>query len=308
MPTLELEKEVKWIASPRDLIQLMRPHQWVKNLFVFPAPLFGHALTHFEPVLLLGVTFIAFCLLSSAVYVFNDVLDYRHDRTHPSKRTRPIAAGRVGTKTGVVFGLVLCLLALALSWTIGTALGIVALLYLANNVAYFVLFKKKVVADVLSIALGFLLRILAGAHATGIEPSSWLVVCGFSLALFLGFCKRRSEIGLFDAGSDAEQSRAVLNVYSEDKLNLLCTSTATIAIVTYMLFTVSPATIETHGTTYMIYTSPFVVYAVFRYLMKALELRAEDASTSAMRDPGFIAAGLGWIGSAAWIIYALGNA
>jgi 4-hydroxybenzoate polyprenyltransferase len=291
------------VPSSSSFLRLLRPRQWVKNFFVLPAPLFGHKLDSFKSVLCLTGVFIAFSLLSSAVYVLNDLIDAEADRQHPVKRLRPIAAGRVSVKAALGLSLCLFFVTLALASSLGAGFALVCLVYLLNNISYSFFFKRRVIADVLSIALGFMLRILAGAVALDVEPSNWLMLCGFSVALFLGFCKRRSEIGRFSDGEQAGGARAVLSIYTEEKLNLLTSSTATMAIVTYMLFTVSPETRALHGTAAFLYTSPFVVYCVLRFLMKALELHGEDAAETIFKDLGFLSAGLGWVLTVAWILY-----
>ena len=288
-------------ARLRTLIRTMRVRQWVKNVFVLPAPLFGASLDELSSYLLVGATFFAFCFLASGVYILNDVIDRDADRNHPLKRDRPIAAGVVSPRAAVLFGLILLAAGFATALSVNQSVALLAAFYLTNNLIYNAILKHKLVADVLSISLGFLCRVLAGAYAVELEPSSWLFICGMSLALFLGFCKRRSELVVVDQEA-AHNTRTVLEKYSTETLNLLCGSTATLALITYMLFTVSEQTVRRHGTTDLIYTSPFVIYAVLRYLIKAVEGRAEEASV-VLWDFGFLLAGLGWLASAAWILY-----
>jgi 4-hydroxybenzoate polyprenyltransferase len=247
--------------------------------------------------------FLAFCFLSSAVYSFNDVVDAEADQQHPKKRFRPVASGAVTKLTAVLVGCFFVLLSATITWKLGPMVSLIALLYLLNNVAYSIFLKQKVVADVLSIAAGFLFRILAGAVAVDVQPSSWLLICGFSLAIFLGFCKRRSELGRLSPDARENEARPVLLVYSAEKLDLLCCSAATLTILTYMLFTVSPETVARHGTTVLVYTCPFVIYCVFRFLMKSLELKGEDATVALLRDAGFLTAGAGWVLMVLSILY-----
>lgn len=290
-------------------LRLLRPKQWAKNVFVLAAPLFGHSLVGEGGVLrldqftLLGGAFAAFCALSSAVYVLNDIFDAEADRKHPIKRHRPIAAGDVSPSAALGWAVALIALSASLALAVGVQFGLILLAYLANCLSYFLFFKQKVVSDVLSIAVGFMLRILGGAVAVGVTPSSWLMICGFSIAIFLGFSKRRSEIELYLDGEAAALVRSVFGVYTREKLNLLCAVTAAISIVTYMLYTVSPETIATHKTERLIYTSPFVVYCVLRFLLKAMEVCGEDAAETIFTDKGFLVAGLGWTASVLWILY-----
>jgi 4-hydroxybenzoate polyprenyltransferase len=293
-------------------LRLLRPRQWAKNLFVLAAPLFGHSLVgeggalRLDQFALLGGAFAAFCALSGAIYVLNDVFDAEADRKHPVKRHRPIASGEVRPSAALGWAGVLIAVSASLAVAVGVQFGLILLAYLANSLSYFLFFKRKVVSDVLSIAVGFMLRILGGAVAVGVSPSSWLMICGFSIAIFLGFSKRRSEIELYLDGESAALVRSVFGVYTREKLNLLCAVTAAISIVTYMLYTVSPETIATHRTEQLIYTSPFVVYCVLRFLLKAMEVRGEDAAETIFADKGFLAAGLGWAASVVWILYGQG--
>ncbi|MBI4605185.1 MAG: UbiA prenyltransferase family protein [Planctomycetes bacterium] len=289
----------------REHLRLLRPKQWVKSFFVLPAPLFGlaHAQATAPKLASLAAAFAAFCLLSSFVYAVNDVLDAEADRRHPTKKLRPVASGSVGVGSALSLAGGLLVLGSCLSAAAGAGFAGIMLGYLANNAAYIFLLKDRVIADVLSISVGFMLRILGGAVAVGVEPSSWLMICGFSVALFLAFCKRRSEVEIYRDAQAAADVRTVFRSYTAEKLNLLAGATAAIAIVTYMLFTVSPETVERHGTKALIYTSPFVVYCVFRYLMKAMELRGEDAAETVLKDTGFLAAAAGWLAAVAWILY-----
>lgn len=285
-------------------LEILRPKQWIKSGFLLPAPLFGHALGSAESFVRLGAAVLGFSLLSSAVYIANDILDAEADRHHPAKRLRPVSSGRVRPAGAALLAGALLLAAMGIAAAVSTELLWIACLYVLNNILYFAFLKRRTVADVLSIAVGFMLRILAGAAAVGVEPSYWLMICGFSLALFLGFCKRRSECGRHADPAVAAVARHVLSRYTEEKLNILMGSTATLSILTYMLFTVSPDTVARHGTGALIYSSPFVVYGVYRYLLKAIELEGEDATEVLLKDPAFLVAGLGWAAAVTWTLYA----
>jgi 4-hydroxybenzoate polyprenyltransferase len=293
-------------SGPRllDYWSLLRPRQWTKNLFVFPAALFGlaHVGVSGLEVARLLLAFVGFCLISSFVYVLNDILDVRSDGLHPKKRHRPIANGRVSR--GAAFALASGLFALAIvaGFSVGHDFTWTLFGYVLNSFLYLLLLKERVIADVLAIALGFMLRIFGGAAAAGVEPTSWLAVCGFSLALFLGFCKRRSEINCYESEEVAAEVRVVFRSYTKAKLDVLVGVMAAVTIVTYMMFTVSPDTVRLHGTTSLIYTSPFVVYCVLRFLMKSLEQKGEDAAETLFMDSGFLAAGVGWAIAVVWIL------
>jgi 4-hydroxybenzoate polyprenyltransferase len=276
------------------LIRLARPTHWVKNGFV-AGPLifanpdsFGHALAQ-------SATAVAvFSLMASAIYCFNDVLDAESDRAHPTKRTRPIAAGLVSPELGVAWGCVLAAVAIALSWFL-LPLAVLAVLgaYVVNNVVYNARVKAVAIADVLSIATGFVLRLVAGAIAIGVVASSWLLVCGFSLALFLGFGKRRSELALAEQG---RVYRPVLRAYTASTLDSAMGITATLTLMCYMLYTIAPETRETHGTANLIYTVPPVFYAMFRFIFKVQLANGESPEELLLGDRVMLAMGGAWVG------------
>ena len=282
-------------------LELARPSHWVKNVFVLAGVVFGHA---WEDSTLLAAAFIttfAFCLASSAVYAFNDSLDAEQDRDHPDKRDRPVARGAVTTREAFAIAGVLAIASLAAAaWVGATAAGIVAA-YLALNIAYTLGLKRMPVVDVFVIAAGFMLRLLAGTSGIGVEPSQWLLACGFLLTLFLGFAKRRAELARL--ADDAAQHRAVLDAYSTgflDKAILVCVVGM---VVTYAAYTVSPDTASLHGTGHLIVTLPWVLLGTFRYLFR-LHFRGGggDPAEEVIRDPVLAAAGAGWIATVLWLI------
>jgi len=176
------------------ILRAMRPHQWVKNLFVLAALVFSKHL--FDPVYAVrsGAAFALFCLLSGAVYILNDILDLENDRQHPEKRTRPIASGRLGVPVAAAVVLILAPVVLWLSFRLSGPFGWVVVTYAVLNLGYSVYLKHVVILDVMIIAAGFLLRAVGGAFVIGVEISSWLILCTMLLALFLGFVKRRQEL------------------------------------------------------------------------------------------------------------------
>jgi 4-hydroxybenzoate polyprenyltransferase len=275
------------------LIRLARPKHWVKNGFV-AAPLLFARPEHFSrAVLLSGVAVAVFSLIASAIYCFNDVLDAESDRAHPTKRTRPIAAGQVSPALGVVWGLVLGAAALALAWwqLPPAFLGVLGA-YVLNNAFYNARVKQIAIADVISIATGFVLRLVAGAIAISVVASSWLLVCSFSLALFLGFGKRRSELAL------AEQGRAyrkVLKAYSTTTLDSAMSISATLTLMCYMLYTIAPETQATHHTANLVYTVPPVFYAMFRFIFRVQEAKGESPEELLLSDRVMLGTGVAWV-------------
>jgi 4-hydroxybenzoate polyprenyltransferase len=275
-----------------DLIKLARPEHWLKNVFVIVPLLFG-GLPTWHKAFQSGWAFGCFCLLASGIYGLNDVLDASKDRHHPRKRNRPVASGAVPAFIAVPFsvGLIAASLAPAAAVLPGKFL-LVAILYVLNNVLYFLYFKQRVIVDVLIIAIGFVLRLIAGCAAIGIHPSSWILVCGFSLAMLLGFGKRRLEIEELEL---ADNYRVTLLSYSEAKLNLLLGITTSICLLSYMLYTVSPQTVQTHHTENLVYTIPIVTYGIFRYLFKVQEHKHDGPVEILVKDPVFMLTGLIWI-------------
>jgi 4-hydroxybenzoate polyprenyltransferase len=279
------------------LVRLARPYQWVKNSFVLVGLLFGHAWGDGRTLRDAALVFAAFCLASSAVYVFNDIADRAADRAHPQKRRRPVASGEVGFAAASSFSalLALCGLALALAAS-PVALAIVAA-YLALNTGYSLGLKHVAILDVFIIAAGFMLRILAGTLGIGIAPSQWLLLCGMMLTVFLGFAKRRAELIAFEAlDGEPGDHRRVLADYSPAVLDRMIAVSAGGVIVSYALYTVSSATALTHGTGNLVLTLPFVLYGVFRYLwLLHRGGGGGDPSRELLRDAHLLGATLGWL-------------
>ena len=267
-----------------DLLRLMRPHQWVKNAFVFTGLLFGHAWHDANLVTQVVMAFAAFCLVSSAVYVFNDIVDLEQDRLHPKKCLRPLAAGKVGLSAAVMLALLLGVLGLVLAYSASPKVLLILVGYALMNIAYTLRLKHVVILDVFIIATGFMLRILAGTLGVGIPPSQWLLLCGLMVTLFLGFTKRRAEI--IALAEDKAAHRKVLEHYSPVLLDKMIGITAAGLIMSYSLYTMNADTIRIHGTANLIYTVPFVMYGVFRYIyLLHHQSRGGDTARDLVRDP-----------------------
>ena len=276
------------------LLRLLRPHQWVKNGFVFVGLLFGHAWNDADKLAAALLAFAAFCLLASGVYVLNDLADRERDRQHPKKRLRPLAAGTV-TVPAALAAAALCLGGgLALAFVGPGRAPWLFVAYLAINAGYSLGLKHVVILDVFIISAGFMLRLLAGTLGVGIAPSHWLLLCGLLLTLFLGFAKRRAELLVLDG--DGGGHRRVLEHYSPALLDQFITVAAAGTVVSYSLYTVSVETIALHGTPRLIYTLPFVLYGMFRYLL-LLHRRGGggDPARELLSDRHLIAAFLGWL-------------
>jgi len=246
------------------LLAALRPRQWAKNALLLIALVFAQRASDPASVraALLGV--LSFCMLASAVYLGNDILDLERDRLHPEKRLRPIASGRLSIGLAAVTAVALCASALLLALFLPRTFLACALGYLALQIAYSTRFKHVVLLDVFAIAAGFVLRIVAGAEAIEVPVSNWLYICAMLLALFLALAKRRAELTLL--GREAAQHRAILAEYSIQLTDQLLTIAASSAVLSYALYTVSAETVAKFGSDRLKLTLPFVLFGLFRYL------------------------------------------
>jgi len=246
-----------------DLLKTMRPKQWTKNIFIFAALVFDEKL--FIPELLAKTVaaFILFCLISSAVYLINDLVDIEKDRQHPVKRHRPLASGQLKPSVALVAAVLIPLVCLPLSFVLKPFFGLVALSYLIVMIAYSFVLKNIVIIDVLTIAAGFVLRVAAGAIIVEVERfSPWLYVCMTLLALFQGFGKRRHELVVLEGS--ANEHRPSLNEYNLQLLDEMIAVVTSATVVAYSLYTFSAPNLPANHA--MMLTIPFVLYGIFRYL------------------------------------------
>jgi 4-hydroxybenzoate polyprenyltransferase len=251
------------MSVPAAILLSMRPRQWGKNLFVFAGVIFSQHL--FSPLILTALgAFAIFCALSGAIYLLNDVADAEKDRLHPSKRKRPVASGALAPATALGAGLLILGGSLALSFWLSGRFGLVALAYGALLTAYSVWLKHLVILDVLTVAVGFVLRAVAGAVAIDVEISGWLLICTVLVALFLALGKRRHEY--LALRSEAAAHRPILAEYSEGFLDQMIAVVTASTVTAYALYTMSPETVAKFHTRLLPLTLPFVIYGVFRYL------------------------------------------
>ena len=276
-------------------LRLLRPHQWLKNAFVLVGLLFGHAWNQPDIVLKALAATAAFCLLSSSVYIFNDLMDREQDRLHPQKRHRPLASGTISVPFALGLLAVCMIFALDLVFRVVGQAQWVFLAYLCVNIAYTLRLKHVVILDVFLISAGFMLRLLAGTLALGIPPSQWLLLCGLMLTLFLGFAKRRAELNAMRTDDGAKAHRRVLEQYSPPLLDQLITIAVACTVLSYSLYTVDDDTVALHGG-HLWVTVPFVLYGMFRYLY-LLHRRGGggDAAEALLNDRHLVLAVLGWL-------------
>lgn len=247
-----------------NLIRCLRPGQWTKNLLVFAGLLFGRRLFDVQADAQALLAFAIFCALSGAVYLVNDVADRESDRKHPVKARRPIAAGIVPVPTALFTAVVLIVGALAASVLLGSMFTLVAAAYVVLQLLYSGPLKHIVIIDVLTLAMGFVLRAVAGAVAVRVEISHWLLVCTVLLALFIGLAKRRHEIVLL--AGDAPTHRPILGEYSPYLLDQMIAVVTASTLIAYIFYTISPETQTKFGTVWLELTIPFPLYGIFRYL------------------------------------------
>ncbi|GAB3502673.1 decaprenyl-phosphate phosphoribosyltransferase [Curvibacter fontanus] len=276
------------MSKTSRLIRLMRPHQWLKNAFVFAGLLFSQSWHNGPLVERVLYAFLAFCCFSSLVYILNDWRDRAVDAQHPIKRLRPLASGAVGPREALALAAALLVAGLALAWGSRVLLLILAL-YVALNMAYSWRLKHVPVVDVSIIASGFMLRLLAGTMAVGIPPSRWLLLTGLFIALFLGFSKRKAE-----TFHQPGQQRAVLEHYPPALLDTYMAVTMTATVITYGLYATSIEAMQQHGER-LVYTVPVVVFGLLRYAYQVHRGRGEDVSRDLLRDPWILAAGIAWV-------------
>ena len=266
-PTITYKIDVLTSSRRRMLslfIATIRPHQWSKNLFIFAPLLFGRKLTDLSAIGSASIAFAAFCLLASALYIFNDWIDAEEDRAHPEKRKRPISSGELSVVAALSFAVVLAAAALFLSSLIGIKFLAIGISYFLLIAGYCLLLKRFMVLDCIVIASGFVLRVIGGAVAINVAPTHWLIACTFLLALFLAFSKRRQE--LLTLSNDAAEHRKVLGQYSVTYLEQVNIILVGAAVVSYALYTVAAETVERFGTDALIYGTVFVIYGMLRYL------------------------------------------
>ncbi len=285
-----------------EILRTMRPHQWIKNLFVLSPLVFGLKLTEIDQVGLGLVAAALFSVLSGAVYLLNDVIDREKDRLHPLKRLRPIAAGRLSVPAALGALFVLVLAALGGSLLLDERLVLVSGGYLLLNVLYSLWLKHVVFVDLVCIAAGFILRIQAGAIAVGVELSLWLVLCTFLLAVFLGLGKRKHELVVW--GDAAAARRRVLSSYRLSHLNLALGVMTAVTTLAYLLYTTSERTVAFFGTHKLVLTVPFIVYGLVRFLQILESHRDEDSPTDYMlRDIPLMGSIVLWAGTVVAILY-----
>jgi 4-hydroxybenzoate polyprenyltransferase len=247
-------------------IKLLRPKQWIKNLFVFAALVFSHHLFDWEFVQLSLIGFALFSATASTIYVVNDIVDRDRDRAHPKKKHRPIASGAISVPSAISTAILVLGLVIPTTFGLPIKFGFCLAIYFVMNLSYSLFLKEVVLIDVFVIAIGFMLRVVGGAFVIGVPISSWLILTTMFLSLFLGVAKRRGELVMLEAKGETASTRKVLEHYSVEFTEQLLTICASGFVISYALYTVSDRTVKIFGTENLIFTTPFVLFGVFRYL------------------------------------------
>lgn len=245
-------------------LRLARPRQWSKNIFIFAGLIFSRQFYNTDDILSTVYAFFIFSLLSSSIYILNDILDYEEDKVHPIKSKRPIAAGEIERRRAWIISFILLTISLLTAFLLNIWFLMVCIVYALLMIFYSWKVKQIVILDVLFVALGYVLRAVAGALVINVEISSWLLLCTLLLALFLVLSKRRTEI--VTLGEEALKHRKILVQYPVSLLNQMIAIVTSACIVSYCLYTLAPETVAKFNTRNLIITVPFVIYGIFRYL------------------------------------------
>jgi 4-hydroxybenzoate polyprenyltransferase len=262
-----------------EIFKSLRPQQWIKNLFIFAPVIFSRNILNGPLVLKTAAAFVAFCLIASAHYIFNDIRDLEEDRLHPVKSKRPLASGRLKTGPAVLACVVIAVLGLSVAATVNRGVLMISAAYLVLQVLYSLRLKHVVILDVFVVAAGFVIRVVAGGLAIEVAISSWLLICTMLLALFLAMEKRRYEIVLLKG--EAANHRPILKEYNTTLLDQMISVVTASTLIAYCLYTISEETVAKFGTRKLIYTVPFVLYGIFRYLY-LIHLKAGGGSPESL--------------------------
>jgi 4-hydroxybenzoate polyprenyltransferase len=298
----EKEQQVE-PSSFRAVMDSLRMHQWVKNSLLFAGIVFSGQLTNLISLLTACVAFAVFCLVSSGVYLLNDLADREADRKHPVKRHRPLASGRLSPRTAAAACLLLLAFGVGGGFAIGYAFGCLVCVYVGQNLAYSMALKRVAILDIMMVAGGFVIRAVAGAVAISSTASPWLVICSLMLALFVACGKRRHELNLLQ--NHAADHRENLTEYTPELLDLMMAITGCAGVMTYVLYALSPWAYARNGSFALALTVPTVLYGVFRflYLVHHKEAGGEPSRLFVM-DKGLLFNGVLWLAVTCFAVYA----
>jgi 4-hydroxybenzoate polyprenyltransferase len=284
-------------------LQLIRVHQWIKNIFVFVPILFSLHIFEEDYLLTTIFAFFVFCLASSAIYVINDLVDIDADSSHPLKKNRPLPSGAISKSSALITAALLLILVFWFVFYFNYEFILIVISFVVLNVLYSFLLKNIVILDIFSIAAGFALRVLGGAFAIQVPISSWLLLTTMFISLFLGVMKRHSELSIISEESN-KSSRKVLAQYSLNFVDQIATVAAAGVIICYALYSVAPRTISVFDTEKLIYTTPFVVFGIFRYMyLEYMSKKGENTTRIMASDIPMIVTVILYIITTILIIY-----
>jgi 4-hydroxybenzoate polyprenyltransferase len=288
----------------RKYLSLFRAQHWIKNLFIFLPLFFSVRITHIDLLVQTSIAFLSFCLISSGVYIFNDLRDVDADRLHPQKKFRPLASGSVSGPVSAIFMVSLVLVGLFISWSLGLSIFALTLLYLVMNVAYSLKLKHFSIIDIFIIAMGFVIRIFVGGVVTGTTIYAWIVVMTFLLALFIALAKRRNDVIIYMETNT--KVRKVIDGYNLTFIDSAMMVMAAVILVSYIMYTVSPEIVAKFNTDKVYLTSIFVVLGILRYMQVIFVESNGGSPTEILFKDRFIQLCLaGWFVTFAILIYHL---
>lgn len=286
-----------------NIVKLIRVRQWIKNFFCFAPILFAGQLLNTELFTKNILAFLAFCAVSSSVYIINDIIDIEADRVHKKKRFRPIASGEISIKQAIIILIIISAITVLLSSLINLYFVITVAAYFLINLLYSVKVKHVVILDVFFISFGFMLRVIGGAAAIQVSLSSWMILTTIFISLFLAISKRRAELSQMEL-DNLDKQRKVLNFYGIEFTDQMNTIAATGTIICYALYTVSEKAVSTFHTDNLIYTTPFVIYGIFRYLYLIHKKNLGESPTQIVtKDIPIILTTILWLIVSVFIIY-----
>ena len=277
----------------KNYIFLLRPKHWIKNSFIFAPVIFAKQINLLNIKISL-LAFAAFSLIASAIYIINDIADIEEDKKHPRKSKRPLPAGKIAIKKAIFFDIFLIIFSITIGFLVNKNIVIILSIYFMLNILYTFKFKHIAILDAFCIALGFVLRVLAGAVALQVNTSGWIITTTFFLALFLGFGKRRNELLLIENGNKSKSPRKVLDQYNLDMLNQIIISTGTISIIAYALYTLDQSVIKRFGNDKLFYTTIFVAFGIYRYIYQLFKNSEGDPTEILTSDKSIILVTLLW--------------
>ncbi len=284
------------------VLKSLRPLQWIKNLFLFAPLVFAQKMLETGPLVKTGLAFLSFCALTGSVYLFNDLKDLEEDRLHAIKSKRPLASGQLKKTTARIVLVLLAAAGLAAAAALDRNFFFISLIYLLLQAAYSWKLKNIVILDIFVVAAGFLIRVVAGGLVIHVYISSWLLICSALLALFLAIGKRRHELNFLKEGAGSH--RPSLREYTVPLLDQMISVVTASTLLAYSLYTISEETVAKFGTRNLVFTIPFVLYGIFRYLY-LIHKKAEGGTpeTLILKDKPLLFDVFLWVASAALILY-----